>query len=1116
MTSLNQYTDRAVTLANTWLEVEDSAANQAARQLGGLLQDPNGVDFTMDFVDRVARPEDNKVAAAELRKMPAAPEFLGTVNRGLFNIGALAGRIAPSIVVPLARARMRQMVGHLVLDADGDSLSKLLDNAKEKKTHLNINLLGEAVLGDDEAASRAERTAELIRNPKVTYVSVKASSLCAQLNHYDEEGSLERLKAQLRPLYRIARDSSPRTFINLDMEEYKDLDLTLRLFTELISEDEFTGYEAGIVLQAYLPDAAGALEQLMAFAKQRAAEGGAPIKVRLVKGANLSMEKVDAEVHGWAQAPYRTKAEVDANYLHLLDMVLGEEYADILRVGVASHNLYTLSLAYVLADARGVMRQVDAEMLQGMSPGQQEEVHKAFGSLILYTPVVRAEDFDVAVSYLVRRLEENSAEQNFMYAHFAAGEEAMASQEDRFRKSIEDADRVFLGANRTQNRLDESGRQAPKDGFHNEPDTDPSLEPNRRWALELLENDPGEATSTEVTDVAEVQAGVDKARAAARDWAALSGDERADVLETVADELANARGELISAMAFEAGKTVDQSDPEVSEAIDFAVYYAQSARQLDDRFTPHELVAVIPPWNFPVAIPTGGMLSALAAGSSAIIKPAPQVVLCAEVAVAAIHRGLAAHGVSTDLLQLIRADESDAGKALITAADSVILTGASETAAIFRSWDPHMKLNAETSGKNAIIVTPAADPDLAAQDILHSAFGHAGQKCSAASLIILVGSMGSTDRFRNQLLDAVRTLRVGPGTEISTTMNGLIGPPEEKLQRGLTQLDSGEKWLIKPEKLDAEGKFWTPGVRDGVKPGSWYHTHECFGPVLGIMHAKDLDEAIEWQNSTGFGLTGGIHSLDDDEISQWIDTVEVGNAYVNRGITGAIVQRQSFGGWKNSAIGTGAKAGGPNYVAQQGTWVDGELSPVNVTLEPRVSRALREVETHLSAEDATWLHRAVELDAVAWRSEFGIDHDRTALASERNIFRYRPLLTPLSVRLGEGWELRDVLRLHLGSVLTGTELEFTSPVETESVWPITVQSDEDFEAELADRPSSRVRALGTVPESLYQAAADNGSVIIDGPVLADGRRELLHLLLEQAVSVTSHRFGVLRNIGKVG
>ena len=297
-------------------------------------------------------------------------------------------------------------------------------------------------------------------------------------------------------------------------------------------------------------------------------------------------------------------------------------------------------------------------------------------------------------------------------------------------------------------------------------------------------------------------------------------------------------------------------------------------------------------------------------------------------------------------------------------------------------------------------MTPSADPDLAVADVYRSAFGHAGQKCSAASLVILVGSVGSSKRFLTQLTDAVESLHVGPGVDISTTMNGVIEAPSDKLLRGLTQLDPGETWLVKPRKLNDEGTLWSPGLRDGVRPGSWYHTHECFGPVLGIMRADTLDDAIRLQNSTGYGLTGGLHSLDEKEIAYWRNRVEVGNAYINRGITGAIVERQSFGGWKNSSIGSGAKAGGPNYVGQQGTWTDGDLSVrPNISVNPTVARLLRDLESRFGAaltdDDRTWLWRAAELDAVAWRDEFGVEHDRTALIAESNVFRYRPLIEPL-------------------------------------------------------------------------------------------------------------------------
>lgn len=1126
--------EKAITRARQWLAATDGKTDKSTEQLANMLRDPNGVEFTMDFVDRVMRPEDDKVAANAMSSITGNPKFLGPINSTLVGLGAFFGPILPNLVMPLARMRMKQMVGHLVLDAESDALNKLLDKAAEKGEQLNLNLLGEAVLGEDEARSRTERTLALIRNPRVTYVSVKASSLCAQLNHWDFEGSLQRLKDRLRPLYQEAIRRTPQVFINLDMEEYHDLHLTIRLFTELLDEPEFKDLEAGIVLQAYLPDTYDALVHLAEYAKNRVANGGAQIKVRLVKGANLSMEHVQGESHGWAVAPYETKPEVDANYIRLLDFIIREEYADCVHVGIASHNLYTAAVAYELAEKRGVTRQLDSEMLQGMSPAQQQAVHKVYGRQILYTPVVHMDDFDVAVSYLVRRLEENSATQNFLYALFAPDEPGadqltpIQDQERRFRESVEKRWDTFAGAKRTQDRNAEvgSGRQAPRHGrFVNEPDTDPSLLANSAWANEIVANDPGHHGIDEITDPESVHASVAKARELAADWSAKSGAEREQLLLTVADKLADYRGKLMNVMAYEANKTVTQSDPEVSEAIDFCVFYGQSARLIDEsrsKFTPNKVTVVVPPWNFPVAIPVGGIVSALAAGSAVIVKPAPQVVHCAKIAVEAIHEALDEHGLDRDLVQLVFTDEGEAGKALISHedADAVILTGASETGQLFRSWNPQMNIMAETSGKNSLIITPAADPDLAINDLYLSAFGHSGQKCSAASLVIFVGAAGESARLRNQLLDAVRTLKVGPGYDITTTMNGLAEEPSEKLMRGLTQLEPGETWLLKPEKLDEEGKHWTPGIRDNVQPGSWYHMHECFGPVLGIMHAETLEEAIEWQNSTGFGLTGGIHSLDDDEVAYWMDNVEVGNAYVNRGITGAIVQRQPFGGWKRSVMGPGAKAGGPNYVAQMGTWADGDLRPVDVDLSPAVQHNLKVLTQNLSDEDTTWLWRAAELDQLAWQEEFGREHDRTGLNSEANIFRYRPLLEDLRVRIGEGYQLRDVARLMLASTITGVDVAMTADEAIaanlrEQGFDVKALSTEAFATEVRNAESTRVRTLGQVDPAIYEAAVESNSVVLDRPVLADGRRELLPFLLEQAVSVTMHRFGIIRATGHI-
>ena len=278
-------------------------------------------------------------------------------------------------------------------------------------------------------------------------------------------------------------------------------------------------------------------------------------------------------------------------------------------------------------------------------------------------------------------------------------------------------------------------------------------------------------------------------------------------------------------------------------------------------------------------------------------------------------------GVPREVLPFVVLGDSALGEVLIAdeRVDQVILTGGFETAELFRSFRPGLKLLAETSGKNAMIVTPNADLDLAVRDVAASAFGHAGQKCSAVSLAILVGSVADSARFREQLLDAVRSMPVGEAADPATRMGPLIAPAEGKLLDALTRLGEGESWLLEPRRLDETGRLWSPGIKTGVRPGSEFHLTEYFGPVLGIIEARTLDEALELQNAVDYGLTAGLHSLDAGEIAHWLDRVEAGNLYVNRGTTGAIVQRQPFGGWKRSVVGPGAKAGGPNYLLGLGT-----------------------------------------------------------------------------------------------------------------------------------------------------------------------------------------------------
>ncbi len=365
---------------------------------------------------------------------------------------------------------------------------------------------------------------------------------------------------------------------------------------------------------------------------------------------------------------------------------------------------------------------------------------------------------------------------------------------------------------------------------------------------------------------------------------------------------------------------------------------------------------------------------------------------------------------------------------------------------------------------------------MAVADLVKSAFTNSGQKCSASSLAICVGEVFRSSRFRRQLQDAVQSLKVGKPDDISTVMGPLAMPPSDKLYRALTQLEAGEEWLLKPRKLDAEGKMWTPGIRMGVKEGSWFHMTEAFGPVLGVMYARDLDEALRLQNATEYGLTGGLHSLDKAEIAYWMERVQVGNVYVNKATTGSIVQRQSFGGWKGSVVGPGAKAGGPNYVMQFGSIRDE------------------------SVKDEAWLRRARDRDQTVWDEVFGKEHDPQGLFCESNVLLYRAF-PQVVVRVSEGANAFEIERVRAAIEKCGAKNVVWSDLEKESA--------AEFAHELKKLNVPRVRVIGKVEEEVLQIAAESSIHVGSGDVVEDGRVEMLHYLREQAVSWTRHRFGNL-------
>ena len=442
--------DRATALAAELLEAAEAVeGRQHARQrrrVARLVQDEASRAFVQQLTDQVLRIDDPRRAADrfhDLVTLHPVPTVAGPLDRVALGLGARVAPLWPRPVMALVTRRLRREATGIILPAEDPALARHLADRRAAGFGQNVNPLGEAVLGEVEAERRLETVLATIRRPDVDYVSVKITAIYSQVDPLAFDHTVDVLSDRLRRLFRAGREAG--TFVNLDMEAYDDLHLTVAAFRRVLDEGEFADLDAGIVLQAYIPDSVAVLEDLVAW--------GRPIKVRIVKGANLAMERVEAELRGWPQAPYTTKAEVDANYKRLLDLAL----AGGVRIGAASHNLFDIAWALVAAEEAGAQDRLEIEMLEGMAPAQAEAVRRRVGQLLLYAPVVAHDDFQAAIAYLVRRLDENTAAENFLHHLFTLtpGSPDWDDQRARFEKSVVDRHHVERAPRRDQDRTTE-------------------------------------------------------------------------------------------------------------------------------------------------------------------------------------------------------------------------------------------------------------------------------------------------------------------------------------------------------------------------------------------------------------------------------------------------------------------------------------------------------------------------------------------------------------------------------------------------------------------------------------------------------------------------------------
>lgn len=1128
-----------------------------------LLNNPKNKVMLIELLDRSFRCKDKKASFEliehTLNKFGIA-DFFSAFEKFLLFSFLNFGKLAPNLSVPFFVSHLRNDTKAMVLDANESFLAPHIAKRKsENNITLNVNLIGEEVLGEAESKYRMQKYEEALKSSYITYISIKITTIFSQINIIDFDYSKDEVVKRLDTLYALALEEQNRQgvskFINLDMEEFRDLELTVAAFMESVGKFDI---KAGIVLQAYIPDSYEYLKKLLAFSKERVLKGMQPIKIRFVKGANMESEETIASQRGWELPTFERKIDTDSNYNKMLDLVLEDENYKYINVGIASHNIFEIAYAYTRIKEAGASESFTFEMLEGMSLQCSYELSKMH-DLILYAPVCDEAHFNNAIAYLVRRLDENTSEDNFMryFFNLKVGSKEWEEQKSLFLNALEGIKTLDNTTHRKQDRtkIQDTPSSYITKTFTNESDTDFILSQNRLWAQNIkakyenlsdynvypvageLDFTQADLNTLEVKDKIAHRtigtaylAGENELKAALKvaknsNFTQKSSDEIYGILAKVAKLMRERRGDLIGLAALETGKTFLEIDPEVSEAIDFVEFYPHSLETLKKQnpnttFKPKGIGVTIAPWNFPVGISVGTIAAPLAAGNVVLYKPSSLSMLTGYKLCECFWDA----GIPRDALIFLPAKGSDISKYILSdeAVKFSILTGGEDTAYAMLEANPTLLLSAETGGKNATIVSKFADRDSAVKNIIHSAFSNSGQKCSATSLLVLEDEVYEDEEFKKALVDAAASLAVGSPFVFKNKLGALCDKPSEKLTKAINELEAGEEWALKPTFINDNAHLMTPGIKYGVKKGAFTHMNELFAPLLSVIRAKDLQEAIELVNATGYGLTAGFESLDEREWEYFHTHIEAGNIYINKPTTGAIVLRQPFGGVKKSAIGFGRKVGIYNYITQ---FMDIEAKADTNLLDSPLANALEKLSkasdesTQATLANATLMAKSY---AYHYKHEFSVARDYVNIRGEDNLFSYTRIKN-LAFRVCEQDSLQDILGVIIGCHTLGLSPLVSHDSAQSSIIKelkkickavdlgadFVEENEEQFIAKISKFERIRYHAKADKNSPLYQATAKEAKIIIRDKPLLNGRFELLFYHNEKALSVSYHRYGNL-------
>jgi RHH-type proline utilization regulon transcriptional repressor/proline dehydrogenase/delta 1-pyrroline-5-carboxylate dehydrogenase len=1133
-------------------------------QIAKLLSDPAGMAFITTATDRFFRSCSPQKAADQIVYllnqfgMPESlPWFRQVQLHGLRMLGPMWSRH----LVPFIIGSLQKRVSQFVLYADRTQLGQQLEQYRDEGIRVDLLRAGELTISESAAQANLDQYLKDIRNSNADFISIKISLLCGCIHPMDFDDCLDILAQRLRVLYRAAIEH-PLVFsdgerqsrvIILDMEDYSRFHLTVALFKKVLSEPEFHHYCGGITLQSYLPESFQIQKDLTAWAAVRVQNSGSPIQIRLVKGAYLSIEQTAASRNGWPQPTFLSCLETDANFKKMAAFGSFAENVRAAHLYIATHNIFDIAYCLLLRTENQVEPYVGFEMIKGVANPIRNVMQKMIGDMVLYCPIAKKSDFLQTVAYILRRFSEGSESENFLQHAFTLkpGSEAWEGQIKAFNGSCEEINGLSCQPRRMQNRFQLSEQIGIGFSFENEPPTDFSLVHNHRWAVQTVSSwktpavrcIPLNVSGKEPLDVqieqrtdpydsshvlyryalaskSHLEEALSCAHEYQKQWASVSVDGRGRLIAKAAQKLRERRSDLIGSLMTDANKIFEEADIEVSAAIDYAEYYRHQIGRMhqmkDIQWKAKGPTLVTSSWNEPCAASANGVFAALAAGCCVLLRPSLCSVLTGWVLASALWDA----GIPKEALQFITCSDFLMQEQAIVdeRIKAVVLTANAHMASQLLRERPALHLIGSSTGKNSLIVSAMADRDLAIREILHSAFSGNGQRDSSASIVILEAEVYDDPLFLSQLQDAASCLKTGSAWDLTTRISPLIVFNEDLL-RSFIQLNEGEKWLLEPKQDPACPHLWSPGIKLGVRPGGFVHQTAGIGPFLGLMRAESLDHAIGLANSESHNLSAALISLDEREHTRWLEGIEASNYCINRGTANLLVRRQPFGGFKRSGFGNGFKTGGPNFLRDfmhaSSIGLPQEKFPVNEAVN-QLTIFMNKIS--LTAEQLGILFASIANYAYWWK-RLRQNRDPNKIIGEDNFFRYVPRKN-MAIRIETHSPPLDVLRICAAALTVGCGLEISwqHPASNphEPMWcelapliAVVEETLDDFLQRVRTGRFDRIRSAEPASTFLLEAAAQMAIPIVDAPVVANGRLELLHYLREISISTEYHRYGYL-------